>query len=130
MASHIPSKISTVMTLEKFLELWIKGKWDWLPKFRDDEDFCKYKESLEQKCRENGCERVLDDTFKTNLITAGSDDDILWNEQRAAIDDAIEKTVSNDTTKTFIESDKSRPDLYWPKIMDWFEKAAVAIFQA
>ena len=50
--------------------------------------------------------------------------------QRAALDDAIEDTVTNHTAKTFMESDKARPDLYWKKIVDWFEKSAVAKSQA
>ena len=113
--SQVSRKTSTVMTSEKLLELWIKGKRDWtkLPKFRDDEDFYKYKESLEQKCRENGCERVIDATFKASVITAKLDDYILWNKQRATLDDAIEELLSsNHTARTFMESDKGRPDLY------------------
>ena len=41
LASQLSRKTSTVMTSEKLLELWIKGKRDWtkLPKFRDMKTF-------------------------------------------------------------------------------------------
>ena len=72
-----PLPVSTVLSPTKLLKYWVKGKryWARLLKFRDDEHFRPFKESLIQKCRDNACLRVIDGTFNPFTLTAGSDDE-------------------------------------------------------
>ena len=40
--------------------------------------------------------------------------------------DILTETIKNMSALTFMEIDKDRPDLYWPKIIDFFKKSAIS----